>query len=369
MLFTTLLLPLVASAAVLHERDATTPAVANVVVEKLEPRYRKTANRARYKLGPYTLNVGSTMQGQAIFYSMPKTLCNSQGACTILAAQVGVVFADGKDANPSSGIYIHHILTSDSTKKQSNWVSNCGSPTSPPLNIAGLLGGTAFVGAGEDSTEGGAIYTSDDGTRNTGYHVGAQDTFTGWAQLVNYNKEPKKVYVFYDLEWVPGLQGEDVKTATLTATCGGSPAIKLSTTGPTNTTSGKFYFMEDGKVLGTRGHLHDGGVRVSLYLNDKFICASNAVYGSRSDAGADMGGAAGGHGHGEKAGEKAGTSSIKTISSMTACRGPYPVKKGDSMKLVAEYDLAKHPLRESATGGKAADVMGMMGISFSAAKQ
>jgi len=44
------------------------------------------------------------MQGQAIFYSMPKTLCNSQGACTILAAQVGVVFADGKDANPSSGI-------------------------------------------------------------------------------------------------------------------------------------------------------------------------------------------------------------------------------------------------------------------------
>jgi hypothetical protein len=155
-----------------------------------------------------------------------------------------------------TGIYIHHILTSDSTKKQSHWVSNCGSPTSPPLNIAGLLGGTAFIGTGEDSTEGGAVYTSDDGTRNTGYHIGAQDTFTGWAEIVNYNKEPKSIYVFYDLEWVPGLQGEDVKTATLTATCGGSPAIRLSTTGPTNTTSGKFYFMEDGKVLGARGHLH-----------------------------------------------------------------------------------------------------------------
>ena len=124
------------------------------------------------------------------------------------------------------------------------------------MNIAGLLGGTAFVGTGEDSTEGGAVYTSEDGTRNTGYHVGATDTFTGWAEIVNYNKEPKKIYVFYDLEWVPGIVGDDVKTVTLTATCGGSPAIRLSSAGPTNTTSGKFYFMEDGNVLGARGHLH-----------------------------------------------------------------------------------------------------------------
>jgi hypothetical protein len=366
MLFTTLLLPLVASASVLGERDSAAPAAANIVVEKLEPRYRKTANRARYKLGPYTLNVGSTNLGQSFFYSMPKNLCNSQGPCTILAAQVGVVHADGKPANPSNGIYIHHILTSDSTKKTSHWVSNCGSPNSAPLNIAGLLGGTAFVGTGEDSTEGGAVYTSDDGTRNTGYHVGAGDTFTGWAEIVNYNKEAKKIYVFYDLEWVPGIQGEDVKTATLTATCGGSPAIRLSTTGPTNTTSGKFYFMEDGKVLGARGHLHDGGVKVSLYLNDKFTCASNAVYGDRADGDTGMGGGASGgsgHGHGGDSG-----SSIKTISLMTPCKGPFPVKKGDTMKLVAEYDLAKHPLRSTGSG-KAADVMGMMGISFSAAKK
>jgi len=194
--------------------------------------------------------------GQSFFYSMPKTLCNSQGPCTILAGRVGVVFADGKEANPSTGIYIHHILTSDSTKKQKPWLSNCGNSNTPALNIAGLLGGTAFVGTGEDSAERGTVYTSEDGTRNSGYHVGAQDTFTGWAQLVNYNKEAKKIYVFYDLEWIPGIVGDDVKTATFTATCGGSPMIKLSTTGPTNTTSGKFHFLEDGNILGARGHLH-----------------------------------------------------------------------------------------------------------------
>jgi len=50
------------------------------------------------------------------------------------------------------------------------------------------------------------IYNKD-GTHNSGYHVGANDVFTCWAQLVNYNKEPAKVYIFYDLEWVPGNIG------------------------------------------------------------------------------------------------------------------------------------------------------------------
>jgi hypothetical protein len=49
MLFKTLLLPLAVSAAVLEQRE--TAGADAVVVEKLEPRYRKTANRNRYKLG------------------------------------------------------------------------------------------------------------------------------------------------------------------------------------------------------------------------------------------------------------------------------------------------------------------------------
>jgi len=232
------------------------------------------------------------------------------------------------------------------------------------VNIAGLLGGTAFVGTGEDSSDGGAVYTTEDGKRNTGYHIGAQDTFSGWAEIVNYNKEPKKIYVFYDLEWVPGIVGDDVQTATLTATCGGSPAIKLSKTGPTNTTSGKFYFQTDGMVLGGRGHLHDGGVKVAMYLNDKFTCTSDAVYGVKDQSDSGMDAMAGGHSHGGGGGGQTSVG-IKTISSMTPCNGPFPVKKGDTLKLVAVYDLATHPLRETGSG-KAADVMGMMGISFSA---
>ena len=51
MLFTTLLLPLLASAAIMKERDTASPQAANVVVEKLEPKIRKGAQRARFKVG------------------------------------------------------------------------------------------------------------------------------------------------------------------------------------------------------------------------------------------------------------------------------------------------------------------------------
>src|ERR1700760_3464343 len=102
------------------------------------------------------------------------------------------MFGQEEKLTTLTGIYIHHILTSDSTKKQKPWLSNCGSASAPALNIAGALGGTAFVGTGEDSADGLALYTSEDGTRNSGYHVGATDSFSGWAQVVNYNNQPKQ---------------------------------------------------------------------------------------------------------------------------------------------------------------------------------
>jgi hypothetical protein len=41
--------------------------------------------------------------GQSFRYTMARTLCNSKGPCTVLAAAVGVVYTDGKPANPSNG--------------------------------------------------------------------------------------------------------------------------------------------------------------------------------------------------------------------------------------------------------------------------
>jgi hypothetical protein len=49
------------------------------------------------------------MQGQSIFMSMPKTLCNRDGPCTVLAGKVGVMYADGKEALPANGMITHFI--------------------------------------------------------------------------------------------------------------------------------------------------------------------------------------------------------------------------------------------------------------------
>jgi hypothetical protein len=76
---------------------------------------------------------------------------------------------------------------------------------------------------------------------------------------------------------------------------------------------------------------------MDILLNGKFLCDSQALYGSRAE------GEMGGHGHGSSK-EGSAQFEIKTIAGMTRCLGPYPVKKGDTITLVAEYDLSKHPL-------------------------
>lgn len=118
--------------------------------------------------------------------------------------------------------------------------------------------------------------------------------------------------------------------------------------------------------------LLDGGVQMDLELNGKYLCSSEAVYGE-STGSAEMGG----HSHGAtdgaavmagmEAAPKAATA-IKTITGMTTCKGPFEIKKGDTLKMAAVYDLKKHPLRVSLSGSKASDVMGMWGISFAAAQ-
>jgi len=294
----------------------------------------------------------SSLTGQMFMLSINKGFCNDNGPCTILAGKAGVQYADGSKADTSNGVYIHHIIAADLTKKQTPWLSQCGSPTKGITNVNTMMGGTGFVGTGEDTGELPVMYTTDDGTANTGYHLKKGDTFMANIQLVNYNKVPKQVHVTWDLEWIPGIVGQDMKNALVSVTqCGGG--IKTSTTGPTNTTSGKFYIMEDGKITRGRGHLHDGGERIDLFVNDKFACGSKATYGSDTS---------GGHSHGGAGGDV----SIKTITSMSPCQGPIKVKKGDAISMVVQYDLAKHPLRKSASGAmtSAAGVMGMWGLTF-----
>jgi hypothetical protein len=119
-------------------------------------------------------------------------------------------------------------------------------------------GGMAgFVGSSEDTGTEPYIYTTRDGRLNSGYHMSKADKFMANVQLVNYNKVAKKVYVTYDLEWIPGTVGSDTKSTLLSVTmCPNARNIRLSDAGPVSTSSGAFTFLESGTILTARGHLH-----------------------------------------------------------------------------------------------------------------
>jgi hypothetical protein len=65
---------------------------------------------------------------------------------------------------------------------------------------------------------------------------------------------------------------------------------------------------------------------MQLLLNEKFVCNSTATYGG-----------------------KGGTVTLngkewQTISSMSECREPLKVKKGDNISMKSFYNTIKHPL-------------------------
>jgi hypothetical protein len=66
---------------------------------------------------------------------------------------------------------------------------------------------------------------------------------------------------------------------------------------------------------------------MELFLNNRLICHSDAIYGGK-------GGTL----------KMADGRSWETISEMTDCSNVIRVKKGDLLKLKAIYDLKKHPL-------------------------
>jgi hypothetical protein len=149
---------------------------------------------------------------------------------------------DGSPANVSNGLFIHHILTSP-IKSQPSFLSSCPA-----------IGGAGFVGTGDDNGDKPTVYTVKDGSLESGYWISPRDVFGAQIVLVNYNNQPKQVEVWYDLEYLPGHVGSQVKSALISASCGPF-GIKTSKTSAVNTTGVPMQFSEDGSIILAKGHL------------------------------------------------------------------------------------------------------------------
>jgi len=335
---TVLLLSAVAEAATIIPRQFGQQ-LKLVKTKKLEPEVRPNAVRVVQQAGPLNLKGkgGSADSGQQNFmFQIPKDIfCRN---CTVLKGHIGLADASGNKIEPKkdSGVYIHHILTFDSTKKGGQWISSCSGGLGGGLAMMG----SKFVGSGEDNNNVPVYYTTKDRSHNGGFHIGPNDSFMMNADLVSLNSQATPTYLLLELEYLPGIVGSDSEETLLTVESCGGQRIRTSNTGPTQSTSGKYTFKQNGKIVLAKGHLHAGGDKVAVYLNSKLVCESKAIYG--------------------------GSKGDTAINEMSICP-EIPVKNGDQMYFTVTYDVSKHPVRKESHGMGAGmpDIMGMLDLVFS----
>jgi hypothetical protein len=118
---------------------------------------------------------------------------------TLLFQNTTLQFEDGRVADQGNGVYNHHTVFVHSYKR---------TPQIFSCNGRAALGGFALpapstpIAASEDV--GWIKYTTPDWKFNSGYIIGAKDSFSAMGEVINYSNEPRKIFVVPEIEYVPG---------------------------------------------------------------------------------------------------------------------------------------------------------------------
>ena len=119
----------------------------------------------------------------------------------LLQTTTQLVYANGERADIDTGIYNHHVVTSD-VNKQSSRIAGCPNKDTTTTSSRATRIGSLIVGQGEDaSTE---LFTTKDGKFDSGFYIGASDRIFQFSEIVNYSNVTRSVFVETELEFVPG---------------------------------------------------------------------------------------------------------------------------------------------------------------------
>jgi hypothetical protein len=224
-------------------------------------------------------------------------------------------------------------------------------PISAPHMIAGSLprNSERIFSSGNERTK--VIFPTWN-KNDVGYKLKTTDKFALIVDLMNENMVDKVVYLTMTYDIVPGHPANygDIKPVWFdVAQCLTSewpaPYDKGNYTVPSMMWKANF----EGDIIVAIGHLHDGGQRVTLDVDGKRVCNSEASYGDTPE-------------YVQKAPMGHPNSATEHLSRMTACvDDKMAVKKlarGQTWKLRAEYDYDKNKgvLHEN---GKQGNVMGI----------
>jgi hypothetical protein len=246
------------------------------------------------------------------------------GDITILRAKSEVQTTQFKRASTAEGIYNHHNVFLDITKRPIEAFGCQNRAPTPGLPVSVMAAGATEVGQLD--------YMPLRGEIKAGYYLSKNRMIINAIDVVNYKNYEQEVYTATELEYVPGhpedfLDSQQQRVDP--AICGGPSGARIHP--PVGVkrfsiNSTGIIMKMDGYILNARGHMHDGGVNIVFKINDKVVCDSKAIYG--------------GEGHSSKGSDG---QLWETIAESTSCMDPIPVKKGDSVHMQANYDVELHP--------------------------
>ncbi len=270
--------------------------------------------------------------------------------CTILTGEADLHFLNGTRATIASGIYNHHLLIIDQTKRLLPWYLCSGQTDLGTSKSTGFL----ITGVAEATHH----FSIPNAPFASGYLIppAPPHSFQLNAELINYRPAAQSVYVTAETEYLAGVPpgALDACTSLLSITGCTKPNFLIPAAAARwRAASPPVRMPRAGYILPGEGHVHDGGERIDLRVNGRTACSSRAVYG----------------GEGSQARLSDG-STWETIGRMTPCEGPpLRVEKGDEVSVEAVYDLAAHPQRRVAGGGEGfGDAMGTFFLNFAADK-
>ncbi|KAI5856333.1 hypothetical protein BZA05DRAFT_433949 [Tricharina praecox] len=302
-------------------------------LDLLKPAKTPGAKLIKIRYGPYSIAAGKSISTMA---SNVKKPCTN---CYITAAQAGLEYVNGTIANVDTGAWLHHMVLY--TRGGVNADLVC------PSSLLYRTRRRIFATGNE------RVVTRINHYGDYGIKVEPTDQYGMIIELMNEGTVEKSVYITMIYEYVELANAEKyvgIDVAWLDATgCGASsvPAKEgvyaISSPGWNSTIAGKMIFAA--------GHVHDGGVNTTVFLNGEVVCVSEMLYGRTP------GFVAPGMQHdGHRA------PGFQHISDAGACKNFGEVKVGDNLVAVSYYDTNKYPSMQH--DGEAHPVMGIALIAI-----
>lgn len=250
--------------------------------------------------------------------------------CVVVAFQKGLEYANGTVANVDTGAYLHHDIQFHHGK---------------PDTLCTRLIGERF------STSGNERWVKRLNAHGKwGFHLGgSNETWTAATRLQNLSDEEKVLYLTVSYEWLPldapeaeGYRDVIVLPLDIAPFCGNAEILAVKGQPVYNTKAWASTIR--GHILEASGHMHGGGIGMSVYQNAKELCYSQALYGDKN-----------GHVIEEGWVDKNGK---EYISNVGICQNLGWLEIGDILTGDAKYDSDAHALDE--TDGVLDPVMGIM---------